>query len=68
MKNLDDSENACKAYEQAIKLDPEDAAVRVNYAAYLHSVNETQKGLEQMNYFRKISQKIPRLDKEVGNN
>ncbi|XP_075215082.1 Bardet-Biedl syndrome 4 isoform X1 [Lycorma delicatula] len=65
LKNLDDVENACKAYEQAIKLDPEDAAVRVNYAAYLQSISETHRGLEQMNYFRKIAQKIPRLDKEL---
>ncbi|XP_039277354.1 Bardet-Biedl syndrome 4 protein [Nilaparvata lugens] len=65
LKNLDDPDNTVKAYEQAIKLDPEDPATRVNYGVFLHSISEKQRALEQLNYFRKIAQSVPYLDKQV---
>ncbi|RZF41512.1 hypothetical protein LSTR_LSTR000226 [Laodelphax striatellus] len=65
LKNLDDPDNTIKAYEQAIKLDPEDPATRVNYGVFLHSIAEKQRALEQLNYFRKIAQRIPHLDKQL---
>ncbi|KAG8266149.1 hypothetical protein J6590_077886 [Homalodisca vitripennis] len=62
---LEDPDNAGKAYEQAVKLDAEDPAIRANYAAYWVSLGDYPRALDQLNAFNRLAQQIPNIDSEV---
>lgn len=65
LKNLGDSDNARHAYEQAIKIDPSDAAVALNYGVLLDSVGEQEKASVQLRRFQELAETGSGLDQEV---
>lgn len=65
LRHLDDMANASKAFEQAIKLDPDDPGIRINYGSLLHLLGYKTQALEQLNYFNQLVQHIPKLDPEL---
>lgn len=62
---LDDQDNAGKAWEQAVKLDPEDPGIRANYAAFWLRLGVHQRALEQLNLFKRLAQQISNISPEV---
>ncbi|XP_067002347.2 Bardet-Biedl syndrome 4 protein [Anabrus simplex] len=56
LKYLEDPENTCEAFEQAAKLDPNDASVPLNYAIYLHSQGQSAKALTQLKRFQQLAE------------
>ncbi|XP_050711452.1 Bardet-Biedl syndrome 4 protein-like isoform X2 [Eriocheir sinensis] len=48
---LDDEENACQAYEQAVSLEARDPSVCLNYAIFLHNHNNKEGALRMINEF-----------------
>lgn len=66
LSHLDDPDNAGKAYEQAVRLDPEDPAIRANYAAYWIHRGDQQLALDQLNMFNRLAQQFPNIDQEVN--
>jgi Flp pilus assembly protein TadD len=66
LKNLDDPDNACHAFEQATKLDPSDAAVALNYGVLLNAVGEREKASFQLRRFQELAERGSGLDQEVG--
>jgi Tfp pilus assembly protein PilF len=67
LKNLGDPDNAHHAYEQAIKLDPSDAAVALNYGVLLNSVGEQERASVQLRRFQELAETGSGLDQEVCN-
>lgn len=67
LKNLGDPDNARHAYEQAIKLDPSDAAVALNYGVLLKSVGEQERASVQLRRFQELAETGSGLDQEVCN-
>ena len=65
LKNLGDPDNARHAYEQAIKLDPSDAAVALNYGVLLNSVGEQEKASFQLRRLQELAEAGSGLDQEV---
>lgn len=65
LSHLEDVNNAGKAFEQAVKLDPEDPAIRANYAGYFVKIGLNQLALEQLNIFNKLAQKTVNIDPQV---
>jgi Flp pilus assembly protein TadD len=65
LKNLDDPDNAHHAFEQAAKLDPNDAAVALNYGVLLNFVGEREKALVQLRRFQELAESGSGLDQEV---
>lgn len=65
LKNLDDPDNAHHAFEQAAKLDPNDAAVALNYGVLLNSVGEREKASAQLRQFQELAERGSGLDQEV---
>ncbi|XP_046662112.1 Bardet-Biedl syndrome 4 protein homolog isoform X2 [Homalodisca vitripennis] len=65
LMKLEDPDNAGKAYEQAVKLDAEDPAIRANYAAYWVSLGDYPRALDQLNAFNRLAQQIPNIDSEI---
>lgn len=66
LQHLGDQDNAGKALEQAVKLDPEDPAIRANYAAYWVNVDQPQRALEELNTFNALAQRVPNICPEVS--
>lgn len=67
LQHLDDTANASKAFEQGVKLDPDDPGIRINYGSLLFSLGYRAQALEQLNYFNQLAQHVPKLDPEVKN-
>ena len=65
LKNLGDPDNACHAFDQALKLDPSDAAVALNYGVLLSSVGEQEKASVQLRRFQELVEGGSELDQEV---
>jgi Tfp pilus assembly protein PilF len=67
LKNLVDPDNACHAFEQAVKLDPSDAAVALNYGVLLGSIGEEEKASVQLRRFQELAEGGTGLEQEVWN-
>lgn len=65
LKNLDDPDNACHAFEQAAKLDRTDAAVALNYGILLNSIGERERASIQLRHFQELAEGGSGLDQEV---
>jgi tetratricopeptide (TPR) repeat protein len=65
LKHLGDPDNAHHAFEQAIKLDPSDAAVALNYGVLLNSVGEQEQASVQLRRFQELAETGSGLDQEV---
>jgi Flp pilus assembly protein TadD len=65
LKNLGDPDNARQAFEQAMKLDPSDAAVALNYGVHLNSAGEQEKASVQLRRFQELAEGGSGLDQEV---
>lgn len=63
---MGDGDNAGKALEQAVKLDPEDPAIRANYAAYWVNLEQPHRALEELNAFNTLAQRVPKICPEVS--
>jgi Tfp pilus assembly protein PilF len=65
LKNLGDPDNAGHVFEQAIKLDPSDAAVALNYGVLLNSAGRQEKASVQLRWFQELAEWGSGLDQEV---
>jgi Bardet-Biedl syndrome 4 protein len=65
LKNLGDPDNARQAFEQAMKLDPTDAAVALNYGVLLNSAGEQERASVQLRRFQELAERGSGLDQEV---
>ncbi|XP_054276181.1 Bardet-Biedl syndrome 4 protein homolog isoform X2 [Macrosteles quadrilineatus] len=62
LMHLEDQDNAGKAWEQAVKLDPEDPGIRANYAAFWVRLGLHQQALDQLNVFNRLAQQVPNIE------
>ena len=53
--HVQDFENACTAYDQAIKVDGNDALIHLNYAITLYSNDEVEKAEEHCTKYETLS-------------
>ncbi|KAL1129675.1 hypothetical protein AAG570_012620 [Ranatra chinensis] len=66
LKHLGDNDNAIKCFEQGIKLDPDDAALRVNYITHLCSIGKNNEATEQLNILQIFLQQQPNIEEGVS--
>jgi len=51
LTHLNDLENACRAYEQAVSLEKEDPLVHLNYAILLYNTDKQSHAAKQFEQF-----------------
>lgn len=53
LKYLQDFKNSCQAYDQALKLDQNDPTVPLNYALFMHEMDEKEKAVDLLLEFKR---------------
>lgn len=65
LKHLGDEVNCKRCFEEAIKRNGNDIEACINYAVFLHTINEETASQKYYSHFQHLLKLFPHIDREV---